>query len=354
MENLSLDASRLDGEMVGLGCTECPIRDLCGGWTRVGGGWSCESVCAHCDANTCDKVCLRKASIATDLREVGGLHDRDIGQFNQSGLTAGLPRYIPVIYNGSGRMKKLRVPWAAVPIDSLIRKPCGQPAIGFSDVSSLLRDLKLCEGTKLFLSGIRKDKYIEEYWRWRKVSKMVDALAHLNLHGAVTPNYSLSLLHPRPQHLFNRKRILICGDEWSQAGIPAIPCLQAVTSADYDYWLDFLRRHPEIFIVCQEFQTGGAKRERGTIALQRYASLQSDLNRPLHFVAVAGYKYRHLLRKYFNSWTVVDSAPFIKAQKHQKLQWTGHGIRWIPARAHSVADLLEFNILNRMKVIDYV
>ncbi len=338
----ALDAFRLDNTTISAGCLKCPLLKQCGGYTRAGGGWSCMDRCASCDSS-CDLVCLKKpGDFVRALLEIDG--------FDHGGIPAlerpadALPRYVPVLQHGFDHEVPLE--WAAFPLRALMRfKGRRYAPIGVSAAEVRVR-LGVSDATKILLVATGKDPPIESYWRWRRLHGAPDALAALGLSGAVAPNYSMFLEEPRPQHMFNRKRSLICASEWSAAGIGVVPYLQAVAPADWLYWEAFLREHVEVTHVAKEFQTGLANPERGREAIDNLARLQRLLKRRLHVVAIGAARFRGLLDERFEgSWTLIDSEPFMKAVKRRvAARVDERRVRWLPALGQDAGDLLFHNV----------
>jgi hypothetical protein len=338
----ALDAFRLDNNTISAGCLNCPLLKQCGGYTRAGGGWSCMDRCASCDAS-CDLVCLKKpGDFVRALLEIGGFEHRGIPALERP--AEALPRYIPVLQHGFDQEVPLE--WAAFPLRGHMRfKGRRYAPIGASAAEVRAR-LGVSDTTKILLLATGKDRPIESYWRWRRLHGAPDALAALGLSCAVAPNYSMFLEEPRPQHMFNRKRSLICASEWSAAGIGVVPYLQAVAPADWLYWETFLREHAEVTHVAKEFQTGLANPERGREAIDNLDRLQRLLKRRLHVVAIGAARFRGLLDERFDdSWTLIDSEPFMKAVKRRvAARVDGRRVRWMAALGQDAGDLLFHNV----------
>lgn len=334
---------RLDGGMVSLGCLSCPLLEVCGGQTRVGGGWSCESRCAKCDHTKCDLVCFGKPRVlARALREVRSSFDwKDIGPVRSP---EHLPSYIPTIHHGSRRSRPLRSPWVALPLDRVLRrKQRSTPVV--ESPEEFRRHFRLAPETKLLLLGTGEDHPIEQYWKWHTKLSLPAALGRLGWDAAVVPNYSFFIDDPRVQQLHNRKRSLLCGEEWSRNGIPTIPYLLALTPGDYIYWLRFLKAHPEVTMIAKEFQTGLGNWERGTQALESIARLQDHLKRPFHFVAVGGAQYQEKFGSLFDHSTLIDSVPFMKTVRRQRPGGLGEGrLFWKSAGDRRLDSLLRHNL----------
>lgn len=300
-------------------------------------------LCATCDRATCDKVCLKKQAFAWDVREVRGFGFDGIPGLAQP-ASAALPRYVPVIQHGFVQSEDVSLPWAAIPLGRLLRVQKGRYGPAVPTAAGLRRLFSLSAETRVILLGVGKDRPIENYWRWRRMQDTPRALSALDFAAAIAPNYSFFLEDPRPQHLFNRKRSIICATELSRAGIAPVLCLQAVTPADWDFWGAFLTAHAEVSIVAEDFQTGLAQRERGLPAIERIAQLQDRLRRKLHLLAVGGGQYADTLAGHFDGWTVIDSMPFMKATHRRLAGAIGARVQWTRLDGH-VGEMLEHNVI---------
>jgi hypothetical protein len=107
---------------------------------------------------------------------------------------------------------------------------------------------------------------------------------------------------------------------------------------------EFLEVHPEVSIVAKEFQTGLANRERGLIALYELARLQDTLRRPLHLLARGGVQFRGEFSRLFDTWTLTDSTPFMRAVNWHKARVDSQRIKWDKAPNRRVDALLAHNI----------
>ena len=225
------------------------------------------------------------------------------------------------------------------------------PGIQFPNVEFLADELtrvlrpRLAPSTRILFVGTGRDPVIERYWQWRRLHDAPKQLAELGIQAAVVPNYSLSLDDPRPQHLANRKRSLICAREMASAGLAVIPYLQALTPTDWGYWRRFLEQHNEVRFVAKEFQTGLARPERGRDAILELRKLASEIGRPLHIIAIGGAQYARDLAAGFQSWTIVDSIPFMKAIKRRAAHPGADRIQWRQALDDDPGLLLDHNVL---------
>jgi hypothetical protein len=106
---------------------------------------------------------------------------------------------------------------------------------------------------------------------------------------------------------------------FSNCGIGVILHIHALTRSDWKFWELVLSRHSNVKFVTHEFQTGGQKWNDGVAFLERVAAMQDSLNRPLHMVAIGGGQFAPVLARLFAQFTIVDSTPFMKTLKRQRL-----------------------------------
>lgn len=331
-----------DTNTLGMGCLLCPILSKCGGLTHER-GWSCEPRCSECTPETCDLVCVGKPKVLVEaLREIRTSFGwEDIGLVSSPG---DLPTYIPTIYHSYRRRLPLTTPWAAIPLRSALRRLVNNPVPAATTPEGLREKFGLSPDTKLLLLGSGEDRYIERYWKWHTTHTLAEALSHLGWSAGVAPNFSFFRDDPPPQKLHNRKRTLMCAEEWNAKGILSVPCLLGLTHADYGYWLEFLEAHPETTAVGKEFQTGLGKWEAGISALEAISRIQDRLKRPLHFVAVGGAQYRSEISGRFESWTLIDSVPFMKSVNRQSGIIGERRIHWTTYRDADLDELLFENL----------
>ncbi len=337
-DKLKLD--RLDGETISAGCWSCPLFKQCGGYTRRGGGWSCMDRCVDCDKSKCSTVCMKKPDFARALLEVGSFYHRDIPTL--ATCAEAMPRYVPVVQHPLDRAVPLD--WAAIPLHVLMNFKRGVYEPRANTPEGLRRVFGLAPSTKIILLGTGKDRGIETYWRMHRVGDVASTLAGLGITVAIAPNYSMFLEDPRPQHLHNRKRSLLIAKSWSEAGMPVAIYPQAVTRADWDFHESFLRAHPEVLQIALECQTGLARPERAAFAFENLARIQDRLGRRLHVFAIGASRYRRELPKRFDSFTILDSTPFMKAIKRRAAGSIGRRVSWDRAHGEDVADLVLHNV----------
>jgi Domain of unknown function (DUF4417) len=130
---------------------------------------------------------------------------------------------------------------------------------------------------------------------------------------AIAPNFSHFLNVPHFDAMYNRKRQLKCLKELQEAGLSAVPHLSARTEGDWQFWKKILDQNPGIYFVAKEFETGNKDPDEGRIAIRELARLQESTGRALHPILIGAAQFIADLPVFFDTLTVIDSTPFIKA-----------------------------------------
>jgi hypothetical protein len=221
---------------------------------------------------------------------------------------------------------------------------------------SLRRRFKVAPTAKIILNSATVDSHIETYWKERKINAVAKALARLEIWGITVPNYSFFEDAPRTHTFWQRERMRVVAEEFSEAGLNVIPHLNAATELDWSYWRDFLRHHNSPITVAKEFQTGLSSPELGLKAIEALARLQDALaTKRLHPILIGGGRYLHSARRLFDHCTVIDSIPFMRAMHRQTLQLRPGGrLRWQPSgtkRGEPLDDRLAANISSYEKAL---
>ena len=252
--------------------------------------------------------------------DVGGLHEFEFRPF-KTPLPAVLPEYVTMMQHTGCRVRAAPLEIVALPLFEILRmRKDGTYGPRFRTSEELRRAYHLRAATKILLVGVDTDPPIERFWREHRRNKVADELASLEVVGITTPNFSFFTDSTGFQRVRNWKRILLSAENFSNAGIPAILHLNAIAETDWDRWLTFLKAHPEMTVVCKEFQTGLKAIEAGQKAYWSLVRLQERLGRKLHPILVAGGRYYREAQDDFDSFTIVDSRPFMEALHRNVLE----------------------------------
>ncbi len=331
-----------------MGCTSCPLLAACGGLTARGGGWNCLEACKGCDRATCDVVCMSKPTFGRRLLEVrNDLGAKHVGSL-QGPPSGEMPKYVPVLQYALPSDARLPVGPIAIPLASLMRFDRRRGSYGpiARTPDELRQRFGVTPNTPVFILGTGQDAPIERYWHLRREGA-ADALSKLNV-TVIAPNYSVFLDDPRTQHLYNRRRSLMCAEELGARGVRVIPYLHGITGSDYAFWADFLREHEEITTMAKEFQTGALTNEIAEQVLNRMKMIEDRVGRRIHLVAIGAHRLAKRIAARFDHWTVMDSSAFMKAVHRRIAIRHGTNIEWEFVRDEDVADLF-FNNIRRVR-----
>ena len=279
-------------------------------------GFDCMSSCCY-KPTTCTLACPKSPNFVDAIRDIGGLDSSGPWRIRQE-LKGHLPLYVPMIKNGSGRQEDLEFPFVALPTIEVTRARVVSGGM-FRTPNQLKSFFHIGRHTRVILISIAEDTDLERYWENSIIESLPDRLAALGIELITTPNFSFPLNVPRTVHLANRKRSLICAQEFSDAGISVVQHLNAVTQTDWDFWRDFLREHAHIKLVAKEFQTGGKNKSVAHWHIGQLRRIEDALGRGVHLIAVGGRRHMRLLGS-LSAYTIIDSVPFMRAIKRRKLR----------------------------------
>jgi hypothetical protein len=322
------------GTTIGLGCQRCPILEPCGGTSE----FDCYANCCR-DFGKCTLACPRADGFVTALQDGGGINIRR--NFNLRHLKDDLPLYVPHIHSGSCRAQCLSSSYVALTTFDVVAPNAVRPR---QNPAELRRHFRIAQDARILLLSIGKDNRLEHHWRFAASRGLAEQLAHFGISHITAPNFSFPLDVPRPEHLVNRSRSLLAAEMFAAAGLSVIPHVNAFNQTDWDCWRDFLRDHPHLSIVTQEFQTGLLSRRKAGWHILQLRNVEQSLGRGLRIVAVGGRRHLPMLIG-LTAVTITDSVPFMRTHKRRTLdhirgRWE---IRQTP-RGELLDELLEHNV----------
>lgn len=280
------------------------------------------SGCISFDHKKCEKhewtcVC-NPVRLYHRSREVGGFAcELEAGL---KPIPVALPPYIPNFLHNSIRCARpLNLEWIALPLYTLFRVRDDSISAIANSGAELRQLFSLAPDTRIVVTGPGPDQPLEDFWRFHRNAKLFDLLLALGVDIFTVPNFSFFLDSPPLHHRYNRSRILRVAERASAAGLSSVLHLNALHEQEWRDWEKLLKAHPEISIVCLEFQTGYRSPEIGDKAFDRLVALQRNVGRPLHPILVGGAKYADRLGIHFSSSTIIDAHPFIKTVKRRIL-----------------------------------
>lgn len=326
------------GRPLSLGCVNCPENNTCGGLHTSGDHFDCLVFCECDDPADCQYVCPNNLLLyMARFHEVLGFEFENVPRV-QSLTYPSLTPSVPLLYHSSGRSDRLSTNTVAVPLSSLLNRKTGMLRFGARE--EVAAAFGFDERARLLVTGVDLDQPIEDYWSFRRATRIPEQLAALRPDLVTTPNYSTPLDTPRWDNLHNMKRIAICWSELVQAGIPTSLHLNARTDRDYERWTEFVAGRDEIRSVSTEYATGAAKLERGAWHTEKLVALASAVRRPLQLVVRGGQVHLDQLNKAFSEVVFIDTTSFMKTISRQKFVRRASGKPdWQPAATHNAQSL---------------
>lgn len=299
-------------------CAECVFLKDCGGLDGDDFKKGCFQRCdRRCREVVCDCVCpCAPVKFDEAWQEVGGIckpprhcHQQPSGKLP--------PYYVPQIIHGSNRSNAFDARWVSVPLHSILsfgRRGC---EVRFESKDALCEAMKISGSSRIILSSVSHDWVIEQFWADHRYRSLLPRLSALEFDAVTVPNFSFMLDTPRTNALYNLSRIFCLIERMSDSGITTVPHINASTDGDWRKWENVVRSVPNIKMIGMEFQTGLSDRTRGSRFLQRLDRLQQASGRRLHPIAAGGAGWMRELASISDTFTAIDSTPFMKTVKRQ-------------------------------------
>lgn len=237
--------------------------------------------------------------------------------------TPNLPAMIPWVDNGSGRNSLLKVAAVAIPLKRLFNFK--NRFFKYHEKEAVVGAFRVSQNASLVIDGVSDDQPLENYWALRGEMKLVQKIAQLDPSLVIPPNFSLFTDVPRHDNLYNLKRIVLCWQEFMEVGIPTALFLNARTDRDWQRWTDFIQAREDVTILACEFATGGKNLIESELYAKKLLEIARRVERPLVLVIRGGTKHLTKLIPAFQSVIVLDTTPFLKTIKRQRLNITPTG-----------------------------
>jgi len=313
--------------MLSMGCTNCPERNVCGGLQLSKALFDCLGFCCRKPAD-CDKVCPnRPEAFARSVREVDGFLFDNVPR---AAILAKplLPSIVPVLYHGSKRVTPFRAPAVSLPLYGVIARHNGGNR--FASAQELAEKFGFAGGASVVLTGTDTDAPLERWWSLGKGRReAIRALLALNISLVTTPNYSLFTDRPRWDDLHSMKRIAIVHEEFLSEGLPAALHLNARTERDWERWRAYISGRPEVTHVAFEFGTGAGWATRSPWHADQLKRLSLAAGRPLHLILRGGSKLLPELITAFAEITFLETSVFMKTKSRQRAVSVSPGtVKW--------------------------
>jgi len=284
--------------------------------------FDCLDLCRCEKPSRCDNVCRNNPFYVDRIREIHGfLFD---GIPTTIALSAPeLPEIVPMLYHGSSRVRRTRLPALALSLYEMVDRNTGTPR--FESRSHLSEAFQVEEGGTIILSGTDRDRPLEAWWAFgeKKRRTLIRHFRDMGVALATPPNYSLFTDAPRWTDLHAMKRIALAHHEFLVEGMPSALHVNGRTETDFFRWAKYLRDHPEINVLSYEFTTGAGCKGRREQHISWLSGLARDVARPLRMVLRGAGEIVPQLRASFDSITLIDTTAFVKTIKRQRAFLSG-------------------------------
>jgi len=327
-----------------LGCGRCSEFELCGGLHVRSSAFDCLTYCCG-KTDGCVSVCPNNNTFVDRVRELEGFELHNVRRTTHVSFPL-LPASVPLIYSRGCRRKRFRPAAVGLLLYRLIDRATGE--LRFADRSALCQYFGIDSATPIFLTGTAVDKPLERWWSLGAGRRKALAnVRELGIVAATTPNYSVFSDVPRWDNFHAMKRIAICWQEMTDAGLQTALHVNARTQSDWRRWTEFVQQRPEVTAIAYEFATGAAGATRMAVHIDELRHLADRTDRPLALVVRGGLSALSALRQSYSQVTLLDSTTYMRTVNRIKgsIQQSG-SITWKPAPERpnvNLDELLEHN-----------
>jgi hypothetical protein len=238
---------RLDGtdwhfqidQPISFGCADCYLLKTCGGLRVQGPAIDCQRFC--CNRSDCSIVCFNSpVNYARRLEEIGGFDLNTIPSC-QPVHTDRVRGFVPLIHHAYSRSEPFFSDVIAISLFELLDRD-GAPKYTCRD--EINRNFRISPKAKLIISGIQKDCLLERFWSSPHRGSIATLLKSIGTTIFTPPNFSVYNNVPRPENLYNIKRIGLISHDFSR---PEFPPRCTLTPAPIQITIDiasFYREEP--------------------------------------------------------------------------------------------------------------
>lgn len=325
---LRLEASLRDvgpAAPCGMGCSMCLDFGICGGLHLENGFWDCSELCCGSPTSCTGRMCrFNMADYARRHAEIGGFDLDRIARTRHNAFPR-LPVVVPMIYHGKRRHRPFAAPVVAVRLRALYGKRSGAPR--FHSRAEFIDHFRIAEAARIIVTGIDNDAAVERWWG---LSEQRAAILHnlnhvLGVELVTVPNFSLAVSWPRWCDLYSMKRIGLCWEELTNAGLATALHPNGRTEKDFERWQRFIVARPEVSYLSFEFATGAGGPGLREKYAARLVALAQAAKRPMHLVVTGGKAVWPMLAAAFETLTVIETSIFMKTQHRQLAVRRGNG-----------------------------
>jgi hypothetical protein len=356
MTNQHLDGSnwhfRAD-QPVSFGCNACFLKTTCGGLRVRGAAFDCQRFC--CGESNCETVCFNSpVEYAKRLKEVGGFELDTIPRCDPVKFDH-IQGYAPLFHHAYSRKAEFFGEAIAISLFELLDRGGAPKYFSKAEIS---QNFRIDQQASLIVSGIQKDFLLERVWRSPHRTSIALMLKSIGVALFTSPNFSVYNNVPRPENLYNIKRIGLISYEFLAAGVPTALHINACTDTDYDNYARFLSTHTEFEAISFDFITGPGYPSRLWWHTGKLIDLRNRIGRPVQLVLRGGTRALSALSGAYSNIVIVDSDPLHKALHRQRMIFGNDGHisvvkNPLPA-GMPVDDLVKQNVAAAKLEVDYL
>lgn len=348
----ALDEYRHDESLF---CHGCLLRPrLCpGGHGRCGCVYDGPDRYRCYAGRPCEVVCLERFDVLRLLEDPG------LAALWSGAGAAGPPRALPpFVPTGTWRVRGARpgTPWVAVDAGALFRlsRRSGRPLAHLASPGALRDHLGVPHSARVlaYLNGT--DDKLDGLFTMGPSAAVALRTAGVDLVGA--PSYSVYADRPRPDHVFNLRRMFTVLADAEAQGLPIFPTVYAAGREDVRSWADWVRERPHVWVVGTVAQTREADFSDDLVrVLVRLQEAAGDRDPPLHAVlygVASPERARRAHARGLRYFTCVSSHPAMTALFGARLRWDGRHLRPTPDHGAPRARLLEANVAEAARAYD--
>jgi hypothetical protein len=335
------------------GCNSCYLLSVCGGLRVKGAAFDCQRFCCH--KPDCQIVCFNSpANYAERLKEVDGFNLNTIPKCEPVAFEP-IRGFVPLIHHAYSRNEQFFSEIIAISLYELLD---ANGASKYHSREDITRNFRISPKAKLVISGIQKDYLLERVWRSSHRNSIVALLKSIGVAMFTAPNFSVYNNVPRPENLYNIKRIGLFSQEFLAAGVPTALHINACTDADYNRYSEFLSARTEFQAISFDFITGPGYPSRTWWHTRKLIELRNALKRQIQLVLRGGTRALNALSGAYSDIVIIDSKPLHTALHRHRMIFGNDGhIKIVEnhlPRGTPVDGLLSQNVAAARSQVDYL
>ena len=329
-----------------LGCNGCSDLSACGGINAESKRYDCYDNCCG-GKEDCQIICRENTKFPDQFNEIRGF---ELGTISKTlPLTQELPNApVPLIYHSGHKANGIKLDAVFLRLRELVNFE--DQVVRFKSKTQLCRHFGIHLDTKIYVTGIDQDRYIEKWWALtsRVRPRIIRELKAAGVSLITTPNYSMMTDVPRLDNLHSMKRIADNFAEFQVQGLAAALHPNSRTDKDFDRWAQLIASRREIKTLAYEFGTGSGRKDRISLHIAGLVKIASNAGRNLDIIIRGNTNAILPLSRVYKNITYIETSSFMKSAHYKKairrgnnrLAWT----TYLPDEVTKLDKLFAHNI----------